>query len=274
MKNVLIIEDVSAFGKCSTTVALPLISAFGVTGTILPTTLLSTHTGPEFPGFTSLDLTDEMQKIIAHWKSLNIKFDAIYTGYLGKVSQIDLLLREIPHLLKDDGKLIVDPVFGDHGKMYPTFDISYAQANRRLIAVADVIVPNYTEACFIIGKEFADLDFSQGEAEDILRALQALGAKNAILTGIRTGDKIGATILSEAGEFSSHFADYLPYAFHGTGDVFASTLVGDLMCHGDLDKAVKVAVDFVPETIKATINDDDPITYGVHFEKALHLLYQ
>lgn len=272
MKNVLISEDISAFGKCSTTVGLPIISTFGMTGTILPTTLLSTHTGPEFPGFTALDLTDEMVKIIDHWKALGIKFDAIYTGYLGKVSQIDLLLKELPNLLKEDGKVIVDPVFGDHGNMYPGFDETYAKANQRLVAAADLVVPNYTEACFIIGKDYESLDFSQEESEEILKVLQGLGAKNALLTGIRQEDKIGATILAEDGSFTSHFSEHLPYAFHGTGDIFASTIVGEWLRSEDLNQAVNVAVDFVPETIKATVEDENPITYGVHFEKVLPLL--
>lgn len=273
MKNVLIIQDVSSFGKCSTTVALPIISACGITGSILPTSLLSTHTGPEFPGFTFLDLFNNMKATLNHWEDLGIKFDAVYTGYLGRIEHVDLLIDHIPNLLKEDGMIFVDPAFADNGNFYPGFDEAYAKAQLRLVEIADYVFPNLSEACLMLGLNYNDFDESNSEdIDEVLKVLLNAGAKNALITGVRDGDKIGARLLSANGEGYTSLENFIPQRFHGTGDIFASVIVGDYMRSGDFKKAIDRAVHFVPEAIKATIEDENPITYGVHFEKVLHLL--
>lgn len=273
MKNVLIIQDISSFGKCSTTVALPILSASGVTGTILPTALLSTHTGPEFPDFTFLDLSENMKKTIEHWQALGIKFDAVYTGYLGKMEHVDLILSEIPSLMHEGAKFFVDPAFADDGVLYPGFDLEYAKAQLRLVEKADYILPNLSEACLMLGLNYTDYD--PNNPDDIKAVLEQLiqtGTKNAIITGVRKNDQIGITLLNAEGEFYTSLDKHQIQSFHGTGDVFSSVVVGQYMHTGDIKQALDKAVEFVPETIKATVEDENPITYGVHFEKCLHLL--
>ena len=273
MKNVLIIQDVSGFGKCSTTVALPIISASGVTGTILPTSLLSTHTGPEFPGFTFLDLFENMKATLNHWIELGLKFDAIYTGYLGMIEHVDLLLEYIPQLLKEDGEVFIDPAFADNGQYYHGFDDDYAKAQLRLVEIADYVFPNLSEACLMLGLDYDSLDAgNEADVQTVLEALLNVGTKNALITGVRANGEIGASLMTADGEIYTSLATFLPHSFHGTGDVFASVIVGSYVRTGDMPKAIDLAVKFVPEAIKATLEDETPITYGVHFEKVLHLL--
>ncbi len=273
MKNVLIVQDISSFGKCSTTVALPIISACGVTGSLLPTSLLSTHTGPEFPGFTFLDLFDNMKATLTHWKELGIKFDAVYTGYLGMKEHVDLILEEIPPLMSEEALLFVDPAFADNGQLYAGFDEEYVEEMMRLVEKADYALPNMSEACFLLDRNFEAYDDSdQDGVKEVLEALVTAGAKNAMLTGVRETNQIGAALLNEEGSLSTSFEEYQTQSFHGTGDVFASVFVGQYLRHGSIEKAMDKAVHFVPEAIKATLDDEHPITYGVHFEKCLHLL--
>lgn len=273
MKNVLIIQDVSGFGKCSTTVALPIISASGVTGTILPTSLLSTHTGPEFPGFTFLDLFENMKATLNHWVELGLKFDAIYTGYLGMIEHVDLLREYIPQLLKEDGEVFIDPAFADNGQYYHGFDDDYAKAQLRLVEIADYVFPNLSEACLMLGLDYDSVDAgNEADVQTVLKALLKVGTKNALITGVRANGEIGASLMTADGDIYTSLATFLPHSFHGTGDVFASVIVGSYVRTGDMFKAIDLAVKFVPEAIKATLEDETPITYGVHFEKVLHLL--
>lgn len=273
MKNVLIIQDVSGFGKCSTTVALPIISASGVTGTILPTSLLSTHTGPEFPGFTFLDLFENMKATLNHWVELGLKFDAIYTGYLGMIGHVDLLREYIPQLLKEDGEVFIDPAFADNGQYYHGFDDDYAKAQLRLVEIADYVFPNLSEACLMLGLDYDSVDAgNEADVQTVLKALLKVGTKNALITGVRANGEIGASLTTADGDIYTSLATFLPHSFHGTGDVFASVIVGSYVRTGDMPKAIDLAVKFVPEAIKATLEDETPITYGVHFEKVLHLL--
>ena len=273
MKNVLIIQDVSSFGKCSTTVALPLISACGVTGSILPTSLLSTHTGPDFPGFTFLDLFDNMQATLDHWKELGIKFDAVYTGYLGMKEHVDLILDNLADVVKEEALFFVDPAFADDGVLYPGFDEEYIGAMRRLCERADYLLPNLSEACFLLDLDYEEFDPSHPkEVRKAQEGLQAAGASNVIITGVRDKDQIGASLLKEDGETFLSLADYLPQSFHGTGDVFTSIFVGKYLQKGSIQGAIDAAVEFVPQAIRETLKDEDPISYGIHFEKCLHLL--
>ena len=273
MKDVLIIQDVSSFGKCSTTVALPIISASGVTGSILPTSLLSTHTGPEFPGFTFLDLFENMKATLDHWVDLGIQFDAVYTGYLGMIEHVDLLLEYIPKLLKENGEIFIDPAFADNGEYYHGFDEEYGKAQLRLVEIADYVFPNLSEASLMLGLDYKSINPNNTkDVNDVLDLLLKAGAKNAILTGVRENDQIGARLKTSDNETYTSLETYITQNFHGTGDVFASVVVGNYLRTGNIHDAIDLAVKFVPEAIKATLKDENPITYGVHFEKVLHLL--
>lgn len=172
-QRILTVQDISCVGQCSITVALPILSACGLEACILPSAVLSTHTGG-FTGFTVHDLTDEFPKIIRHWRQEQIRFDAVYTGYLCSVRQIDYLEELLQTLLAPNGKVIVDPVMADHGRLYPGFDETYAAGMRRLCRRADVILPNLTEACLLAGKPYCE-SYTERDISNLLQALRELG---------------------------------------------------------------------------------------------------
>lgn len=260
MKRVLSIQDISCMGKCSQTVALPVISAMGIETVILPTALLSAHT--EFENFTFRDLTEEIPKIINHWKNMNIKFDAIYTGYLGSEQQVEIV-EEIFNMYKD-ALIIVDPVMGDNGKLYTGFTEKFAVHMRELCKMADVILPNITEAAYLTGEEYVE----NGDEEYVCRLaekLYMLGAKNTVITGIAENDKVGA-LLYDGKEKFEYLTDRVNKSFHGTGDVFAASFCGAVLLGMNYKNALKCAADFTLESIKCT---DESHWYGINFEKAL-----
>ena len=268
MKRILSVQDISCVGKCSLTVALPVISSFGIEASILPTAVLSTHTA--FSGFTFRVLTDDVTPISEAWKKENIDFDGIYTGYLGSREQIDLVLS----LFRDfgEGKLkFVDPAMGDNGVLYKGFDSAFAKEMARLCAAADIIVPNITEACFMLDKPYIAHGYDEDYIKDLLVSLTALGCKKAVLTGVGfDGNTLGCYGYdSETDTFFSDFNEKKPQSFHGTGDVFASVCFASMMNGKSYDKASSIAADFVCDSIDATLNDEKPIWYGVHFEKVI-----
>ena len=268
MKRILTIQDISCVGKCSLTVALPIISAFGIEAGILPTATLSTHT--MFKGFTFRDLTEDMTPITDHWAAEGIDFDGIYTGYLGSFEQIDLVLDIFKKF--GEGKLkFVDPAMGDNGKLYPGFDEPFAKKMATLCAAADIVVPNLTEACFMLGKPYMASGYTKEYIEDILVSLCDLGARRAVLTGVGfTENELGCYGYDkESGEFFFDTNERLPQSFHGTGDIFASVCFSCIQRGKTLEEACAIAADFVCDSIVATLSDEKPITYGVHFEKVL-----
>ena len=274
MKKIVTIQDISCFGKCSLTVALPVISAMGVEAAIIPTAVLSTHT--MFSRFTFKDLSDQIEPIREHWKEEGLHFDALYTGYLGSFEQIDLM----KDFFKDFGVgalKFVDPAMGDNGKLYPAFDEAVAKHMATLCAQADIIDPNLTEACFMLGTEYKeDGEYDEAYIKDILVRLTDLGAKTAILTGVSLeSDKLGAMGYdSEKKEFFSYFNQKIPAKYHGTGDVFSSALVGAIVNGKELQKAIKIAADFTVQSILLTEKDAEKPWYGVNFEQAIPYLIE
>ena len=271
MKRIVTIQDISCVGKCSLTVALPIISAMGVETAIIPTAVLSTHT--MFKNFTFKDLTEEIQPITHHWKEENIGFDAIYTGYFGSFEQIDIVASMFDEFKTDSNVIVVDPVMGDNGKLYPAFDEAFAEKMATLCAKADIIVPNMTEASFMTGMEYKE-DYDEEYVKKMLLQLSKLGAKISVLTGI--GFKEGTTGVmgydKEADEFFYYSNEKLPASFHGTGDVFASTLVGAMMNGMDWKEGLKVAADYTAECIRITMNDKNGCWYCVNFEQGIPYL--
>ena len=185
MKRILTIQDISCLGKCSLTIALPVISALGVETVILPTAVLSTHT--MFKNFTVKDLSDQIEPITEHWLSEDVHFDAIYTGYLGTVEQIDQMKELFKKFKKDDTLIFIDPVMADNGKLYPAFDMDYVKKNKELCGEADIIVPNITEAAFMTGMEYKE-EYDESYIKDMLAALSDFGAKISVLTGVSLSD--------------------------------------------------------------------------------------
>ena len=272
MKRILTVQDISCLGKCSLTVALPVISAMGVEACVLPTAVLSTHTA--FKGFTFRDLTGDISAITKHWQQEKIAFDAIYTGYLGSLEQIDLMHQ----LIKDFGggstRVIVDPCMADNGALYSGFTPDFAKAMAGLCSKADVIVPNLTEASYLLGLPYLASGYTNDYIEDLLKKLAGLGARRIVLKGISFDDKkIGiACYDSDSQKSSWYFHEKMPQNFHGTGDIFASVLTGALVRGKTLEEACRLAADFVVEAIRATLSHKDYNWYGVDFESVLHLL--
>ena len=273
MKRIVTIQDISCVGKCSLTVALPIISAMGVEAAILPTAVLSTHT--MFSNFTFKDLADQIEPIAAHWKKENLKFDAVYTGYLGSFEQIDLMKDFFDQFNTEDNLLFVDPAMADNGKLYPAFDEAFAKHMGTLCAKADIIVPNITEACFMTGVEYKT-EYDEAYVKELLLKLSELGAKISILTGVSFAEgKTGVMGYDkEKDEFSYYEHDKLPVSFHGTGDIFSSTCVGAMMNGMNWTEAVKVAADYTAECIRLTLEDPAKPWYGVNFEQAIPYLVE
>ena len=273
MQRILTIQDISCVGKCSLTVALPIISACGVECSVLPTAVLSTHTA--FKGFTFRDLTCDIESIYKHWLDQNIGFDAIYTGYLGSFEQLNLVDSIMQKFKTKDNFALIDPVMGDNGKLYSGFDNKFALAMANLCKNADIIVPNLTEASYMLDIPYVE-SYTLDYVKEILVKLTNLGCKTAILTGVNLGDgKLGVYGYNKAeNKYFSYFREHLPKSFHGTGDVFASSLCGALSIGKDIEKALKIAVDFTVESISSTLKNPNTNWYGVEFEKALPLLIE
>lgn len=270
-KRLLTIQDISCVGKCSLTVALPLISACGIECSILPSSVLSNHTAAGFSGWTFKDLTDEMPKILAQWKKENLDFDAFYTGYVSK-AQIPHILDIMNQTARKGALRIVDPVMADNGKLYPGFDDDFPEEMKKLCKNADVIMPNLTEASLLLGIEYKT-DYSKEEIENISKGLYSLGSKNIILTGVTfESNKLGVCVY-DGTKFDYYFTEKIDASFHGTGDVFASIVSGSLMRRKSLIESATLAADFVVESIKQTVVDKD-YWYSVKFEKAIPKLVE
>lgn len=268
-------------GKCSLTVALPLISAMGVECSVIPTAVLSTHTA--FEGFTFRDLTDDIQKTADHWKQNQIHFDAILTGYLGSISQIDIVSRFIDDFGDKGALTIIDPCMADNGKLYTGFTPDFVKAMTELCEKANIITPNLTEAHFMLNLPYKDKDYDEKYIKDIAIKLSDLGAQKVILKGIEfseeqksvkgTKEKIGILCYDSLSEkFSWYFHKKMPQNFHGTGDIFASVLTGGIMRGLPLENAASLAADFVAASIKATLSHSDYNWYGVDFESCIPYL--
>lgn len=272
MKRIVTVQDVSCLGKCSLTVALPIISAMGVECAVVPTAVLSTHT--MFRGYTFRDLTDDITPIVKHWEKEGIKYDAVYTGYLGSFEQLNLV-SDMFDLYKKDGALIViDPVMADNGKLYPGFTTEFAASMAKLCSKADIIVPNLTEASYMLGIPYVGSDYDKNYIKDVLVKLCGLGCKNAVITGVSfEKGKLGVMAYSsETGEFFEYYNAHLPVSYHGTGDIFSSCFVGGMMNGLGLNGALEVAVDYTVKCIEATMQNPNSNSYGVDFETAIPML--
>ena len=269
-KRVITIQDISCVGRCSLTVALPIISAAGIETSILPTAILSTHTGG-FEGYTFRDLTDDIDPIVAHWQNLNLQAAAVYTGYLGSKQQ-QQLIKDIFTAYKDKGSLIfVDPAMADNGRLYPAFDMDFALGMRGLCSMADLIAPNLTEATLMLEREYPGDDYNQRYIEELLRALSDLGPEQVVLTGVSfVYDRIGAAAYTRATDsVDYYFTDRIEGYYHGTGDIYSSTLLAAIVNELSLADAIKVACDFTVGAIRRTYATGDDPKYGVDFESGL-----
>ena len=270
LRRLAAVHDLSGLGKCSLTVALPVVSATGVECACIPTAVLSTHTG-EFTGWTLRDLHEDMVPVARHWATTGAVFDGIYSGYLATPEQTEAL-REIIRLLRRPGAhVIVDPVMADNGSYYSNLDDRMCRAFRALLSDADVITPNVTEAALLADLEYRHEGHDEAYLRRLCEKLAALGAKTVVITGVRPEKgKIG-NLAYDAG--TDHLRvcvhDAHPGLFYGTGDIFASSLAALLVRGAGLDDALRVASDFTDACICRSLRHDTPRHFGVDFEGAL-----
>lgn len=270
-QKILTIQDISCVGQCSLTVALPVISACGIETCVLPSAVLSTHTGG-FSGYTFRDLTEDMPGINEHWKKENIKFGAIYTGYLGSTKQIDYVKTIFEEAADTECLKVVDPAMADNGKLYAGFDEVFVEAMKGLCSTADYLLPNITEACLVTGVEYK-AEYDRAYVDLLLAKLQELGCKNIILTGISYSEGRTGVVVLENGKYSYYEHERVANGCHGTGDIYASAFVGALMRGKSAYDAAKIAADYVVLCIKETQKEENH-WYGARFEPVLGKLIE
>ena len=264
-KRVAAIHDISCFGKCSLTVALPIISAAGIECAAIPTAVLSTHTGG-FSGYTFRDLTDDILPIANHWKKEDINSDAVYTGYLGSIEQIDIVSKAVYTFANESTILIVDPVMADHGKLYGGFSDDFPKEMCRLCEKADIITPNITEAAFLTGIPYIHEPHSKEYIENLIAGLRKITNAKIVLTGVCFNESEMGVAFFDGDKTEYIFTKRINASYHGTGDVFASVLTSGIVLGKTLKSAVHTAAKFTAECIKTTNENYPDVHYSVNFE--------
>lgn len=269
-KRILTVQDISCVGQCSLTVALPILSACGFETAILPTALLSNHTAVEFNGFTFLDLTSEMEKIVKQWQKENIHFSSIYIGYLGNKKEVDIVKDIYDSILEPNGIKIVDPAMADNGKLYTGFDEEYVNKMKQLVFNSDIILPNISEACLLTDTSYKE-QYDEEYIKDLVNKLHYNGAKTVVLTGVGYSKEYSGVVVSDNDNFKYYQHAKINKQYHGTGDIYSSVFTGMYLSGKSLYEAATIAADFVVECIKNTIDDVDH-WYGVKFESIIPVL--
>ena len=275
LKRIVTIQDISCFGKCSLTVAHPILCAMGLETAVIPTAVLSTHTY-QFKDYTFRDLTSDIPAIATHWKSLNLQFDGIYTGYLGSQKQVQIVSDFFDTFRNEHTSIIVDPVMGDAGKLYAGFTADFVQEMIALCKKADIIAPNMTEAALLLDRPYRT-DYTEAEIQELLKKLTDLGAPTVVLTGVQYADgRHGAVAYdSQSNQYHAAFRKHIGgYFAHGTGDIFSSLLSGAIVKGASLEKAVSLAVNLTTDCIEATLPDKDTYWDGVSFESCMGKIAQ
>lgn len=269
-KRVAAIHDISGIGKCSLTAALPIISAAGIEAAVMPTAVLSTHTG-NMKGFTYRDLTDDLVPFMNHWSSLGVRFDGIYSGFLGSVEQVDIVCDFIDKFRGEGTVVVVDPAMADGGKMYTTFGDDFAKEMIALCKKADIIVPNITEAVFLLGEEYCEPPYTKEYIEHLLKNLLKLGVSMVVLTGVSFGnDDIGCAVCCKDKEDIFYYStEKYPGIYYGTGDIFASVLTASYLCGKSIFEGAEIALDFTCASIKRTYEAGTDTRLGVNFEQGI-----
>lgn len=274
MKKIATIQDISCFGKCSLTVALPIISAMGIETAVIPTAVLSTHTGG-FTGYTFRDLTEDIPKIAEHWKRLDLRFSGIYTGYLGSREQISMVSDFFDDFGTADNFIAVDPAMADFGRLYAGFDEDFVTAMAGLCGKADYILPNMTEASLLLEIPYREI-YDRQYVEEVLRKLVGLGCPTPVLTGVDFGDgREGAAVYdSKNDRFHYSLRRHIDCRCHGTGDIFASVFAGAVALGKSLQQALDISVNYTADCIEKTFPEKDEMWYGSAFELCIDRLLE
>ncbi|MBD8006703.1 pyridoxamine kinase [Bacillus norwichensis] len=281
MKKVAVIQDLSSFGKCSLTAAIPVLSVMGVQACPLPTAILSAQT--DYPSFFYEDLTSKMQYFEEEWSKLNVTFDGIYTGFVTGREQIDNIFRFLDKFYKKDTLLLVDPIMGDRGEAYKLYTDEMLVRMRELVKLADVITPNVTECCLLTGLSYEKLHNYANE-KDFLKALEEVGTimqqetgAQVIITGVNppsadTNNQFIGNMYLTGDETFYRAMPYNGKSYSGTGDLFASVIMGSMMRGEDLKKSIQLAEEFLSAAIKDTCLEETQEVEGINFEKYLRIL--
>lgn len=270
LQRVAAIHDISGFGKCSMTVVLPILSAAGIEVVCMPTAVLSTHTGG-FEGFTYRDLTEDLPAITEHWKSLDLHFSSIYSGFLGSPEQVDIVSNFMDTFNSDNTLVYVDPVMADEGELYSVFDDHMVDKMRELCEKADLLLPNITEACFLLKQPYQHGPYTRDYIEKIVRGLSDMGPEKVVLTGVYfDNEKLGAACYDRAEDKVEYaFSEKVPGQFHGTGDIFGSFCLAALLNGKSLLDSTQFAVDLTTDCILRTVARETNRREGVDFEGVL-----
>ena len=261
-----VINDLSGFGRCALTVAIPILSAMGIQACPVPTAILSNHTG--YDDFFFEDFTDNMETYFSKWKKLGLKFDAIYTGFLGNEKQIETIVEFVKAFKSENTLLVVDPVMGDNGKLYATYTNALCEEMKKLVKLADVITPNLTEACILTDTEYPK-DPTDEQVKEIGEKLLESGAKSAVITGVRRNGRMINYIFSGQEKMQVLKSKFVACEYCGTGDVFASLLCGYMTKGINCKKAVKKSEKFLVKAIKETYREQGDPLDGIDFERFL-----
>lgn len=269
-KKAAVINDFSGFGRCSIAVSLPILSAMGMQCCPLPTAIFSNHTG--FPSFSWMDYTDRMTDYMMEWKKLDLRFNAIATGFLGSVQQIEIVEKFLELFRTEETIVVVDPVMGDNGNLYPTYTMEMAESIRELARHADILTPNLTEACILTGRSYRT-DFTEAELEEMCGELHELGAEKVVITGLDEGDSYGNFVSQRGQRYCVISVPKAGASRSGTGDVFSSIVTGNAVNGVNFAKSVHQAASFIAAAIRRSEELDLPRTDGVAFEEVLPRLF-
>lgn len=264
------VHGLAGFGRASLSVVVPVLSTMGCQVCPFPTAVLSTHGG--FPGYVKVDITDSMQEYMEHWKQLEVKFDAIYSGFLGSPIQIEMVGKFIDAFAEEDQLVVIDPVMGDNGKIYGIIDIEMLEGMKGFVNKANIITPNFTEAAFLLGKEYPE-SVSVEEIKEWIHLLGEMGPRRVIITSVPFGERDNS---SSVVAFDRHDGriwrincSYVPAYYPGTGDIFTSVIVGSILQGDSLPIALDRAVQFVSIAIRASFGHTTPKQEGVLLERVL-----
>ncbi len=270
-KTVAAIHDISGMGKCSLTAAIPVLSAAGVSVSVMPTAVLSTQTGG-LNDYTYRDLTDDMRPVMAHWHKIGVTFDAVYSGFLGSSAQVDIVCDFLKEFRHNGTLFLCDPAMADNGTLYDTFDSSFVEKMKKLCASADIIVPNFTEAAFLLDREYLPPPYTKEYTDDLLRSLaKEFNSKFVVLTGVDfDGKSVGAGAYdAENNVITYSLSDRIDGMFHSTGDLFASSLLGGILNGFSVNDATQKAISFTVNAIKETVKTGGDSRFGLAFERCL-----
>ncbi len=288
-KKIAIINDISGYGRCSISVIQPIVSHLGVQGCPLPTAIFSNHTG--FPSFFREDFTEKMPLYINEWKKLDLQFDGIMTGFLGSAKQIGIVEQFIKDFRRPETIVLVDPVMGDNGHIYPTYTREMCEEMKKLLAYADIITPNLTEACFLTDTPYKESGWKHAELRIMAKQLMSMGARQIVITGIKMGENYIGNVVATSTDSSATETvpsrtttqdanpDSIEFEFQrqmiveqtrsGTGDVFASVLGADAVNGIPFSRSVKRASHFVRHALIETLKTPGPTNTGIDFESTL-----